>query len=71
MVYLVKVLIFGVFFIAVKFAVDFFLNILNNYMSSFGADALMCQFGVYDAMNMFFSIIITSYLFNQVLSFWK
>ncbi|CAA6804596.1 MAG: Unknown protein [uncultured Campylobacterales bacterium] len=82
--YLVKISIRTFFLGGTYFVVQYLLDILNNYyttlvQSSDGSDGVMvsnslslvCQFGLLNALNVFLSIIVSSYLTKQVLSFWK
>lgn len=69
--YLIKVLIFTFYMSAVYFAIDFMISFLSNYLSGIPFTGLLCQFGVITGLNIYLSIVITGYLFNRTLSFWK
>jgi hypothetical protein len=69
--YLIKVVIFGVYMSAVFFTVQYMITFLKGYLSDIPFTSLLCQFGIFTGINIFLSIVITGFLFNKTISFWK
>lgn len=69
--YLIKIVIFTTYMSSVYFSVQFMIDFLKGYLSAIPFTALLCQFGVFTGLNIYLSIVISGYLFNRTLSFWK
>jgi len=69
--YVVKAVIFVFFMAFVYYVSDYFLNILQEQLTTFGFSAIMCQFGIYTGIQSFFSIVVTAFGFKQILGFLK
>lgn len=69
--YLVKALIFIPFMLIVYQFVDYFKSILTSSLSSLPFSPILCQFGFFDGLSVFFTILISSFVAKQALSFVK
>lgn len=69
--YLVKVVLFIPFMTVVYIFIDFFKNKLIEVTSGLTSTALMCQFGVFDGLSVFFTIIIAAFAARQAIDFVK
>jgi len=69
--YLIKVVIFTTYMTSVYFAVEFMIDFIKKYLADIPFTPLLCQFGIFAGLNIYLSIIISGYLFNRTLSFWK
>jgi hypothetical protein len=69
--YLIKVVIFGVYMSAVYWTISFMITFIKGYLVNIPFTPLLCQFGVLTGLNIYLSIVISGYLFNRTLSFWK
>lgn len=69
--YLVKAFLFIPFMALVYFFIDYFKVILVNSISGLTATSLLCQFGVFDGLSVFFTIIISAFAARQAIDFVK
>lgn len=69
--YFVKAVLFIPFMTIVYFFVDYFRDILVNSISGLTVTALLCQFGVFDGLSVFFTIIISAFTARQAIDFVK
>ncbi len=69
--YLVKILIFALFVSALYFVIDLFISFLSPYLQTLYVAPLLCQFGVFRALNIFISILIAGWFVRNIISFWK
>jgi len=69
--YLIKAALFIPFMAVVYFFVDFFLNkiSINSIPSLF--QPLICQFGILDGLSVMMTIIVSSFVAKQAISFAK
>jgi hypothetical protein len=69
--YLIKAIIFIPFMLIVYVVVDFFKDILTIAIASVPFSGVLCQFGIFDGLSIFFTILISSFVAKQALSFVK
>jgi len=69
--YIVKAVIFVPFMGIVYLFVDFFKEKLYDAISSLTYASLFCQFGIFDGLGIFFTILISSFVAKQAISFVK
>jgi TRAP-type C4-dicarboxylate transport system permease small subunit len=71
MTYLIKILIFAFFLTIVYFSIDYMLDLVRSSFVDSDITTIMCIFGIFDALNVYFSILATGFLYRQILNFWK
>lgn len=69
--YLVKAVIFVPFMLIVYRFIDYFKTYLTNVISNLPYTSLFCQFGVYDGLSIFFTILVSAFATKQALNFVK
>jgi len=69
--YLIKVGLFAFFVIAVAYFIDKILSIFQTYIAMLPLTSIMCQFGIFQGLNLFMSILVSSFAVKQIISFWK
>jgi len=69
--YFVKIALFLPFMGLVYLFVDYFKGILTSSISSVPYSGYICQFGLFDGLSVYFTIIISSFVVRQALSFMK
>jgi len=69
--YLIKVGLFTFFVFAIGYFTDKILSIFQTYIAMLPLTSIMCQFGVFQGLNLFMSIIVSSFVVKQIISFWK
>ena len=69
--YIIKAVLFIPFMGVVYFVVDYFKSILVNSFSSVPFSGALCQFGIFEGLSIFFTILIAGFLAKQALSFAK
>jgi len=69
--YLVKAVLFIPFMSIVYFVVDFFIEKLVSSIDKLPYTSLFCQFGIFDGLSIFFTILVSAFIAKQALSFVK
>ena len=69
--YLVKAVIFIPFMAIVYIVVDYFKQYLVDSMATIPYSGIFCQFGIYDGLSIFFTILISAFVAKQALNFAK
>lgn len=69
--YLVKVVLFLPFMGLIYLFIDYFKVLLVNSISGLTVTSLLCQFGVFDGLSVFFTIIISAFAARQAIDFVK
>ncbi|MCX6077028.1 MAG: hypothetical protein NTW78_09130 [Campylobacterales bacterium] len=69
--YVVKVLFFIPFMGLVYVVIDYFKSLLLSAMTTVPFSSVLCQFGVYDGLSVFFTILISAFAVKQAVSFMK
>jgi len=69
--YLVKVVIFVPFMGIVYLFVDYFKSLLTSSLNGLAFTSLFCQFGIFDGLSVFFTILISAFVAKQALNFVK
>lgn len=69
--YLVKAFIFTIFLTMVYFVIDHFIDILKNAVIDLPFSGYLCQFGIYQGLTVFISILASAFAFKQILNFLK
>ena len=69
--YLVKAVIFLPFMALVYVFIDYFKEYLHNAISSLPYTSIFCQFGIFDGLSIFFTILISAFATKQALNFVK
>ena len=69
--YLVKFIIFALFVSVLYFVIDLFISFLTPYLQALYITPLLCQFGLFTALNIFISILVAGWFIRHVLNFWK
>lgn len=69
--YLVKALLFVPFMGIVYLFVDYFKTILYDSISFIPFTNILCQFGIFDGLSTFFTILISSFVAKQAIAFVK
>ncbi|MFA6139018.1 MAG: hypothetical protein WC667_13170 [Sulfurimonas sp.] len=69
--YVVKVLFFIPFMGLVYLVIDYFKGLLTFTLMNVPFSSVLCQFGVYDGLSVFFTILISAFAVKQAVSFMK
>lgn len=69
--YLIKAVLFLPFMAVVYLFIDFFKDKLVNSISGLTSTSLMCQFGIFDGLSVFFTILIAAFAARQAIDFVK
>lgn len=69
--YLVKAIIFVPFMGVVYVFAEYFIGLLQDSISTLPFTSLFCQFGIYEGLSVFFTIIISSFVAKQAIDFVK
>ena len=68
----VKLLTIGLFAILLYFVIDFVVEEVQNKLSldlGINANYILCRMGVFQALNVFFSLMIASWFTNKMLNY--
>lgn len=68
--YLIKILFVTVFVSLLYFVINYFMSIMLDYVNIDLFD-LACYLGVFQAINIFFAFAISSYIANNLISFFR
>lgn len=69
--YLVKVFIFLFYFGAIAFMIDGMMNVVKGYIVNIPMSGVLCQFGIFTGLSLYFSIVVSAYLLKKSIDFWK
>lgn len=69
--YIVKIGIFTFYMTGSYYIVDYFLLKISLLFVDFPITPLLCHLGIITGLNIFLSFVVTGFLFNKSIEFWR